>query len=374
MKKTMMMTAALLVAVVLTGCLEVANERAARDAQIGKASIDELSITIDEGLANVRALEPGRLVLWGQAPLLDMEVAVTEDGGGPWEIRLRNAMADAELNVTAADGTAITGFGDGATDLPTVKSWTLDLEGGQTYSLQVTTPDADQSERWRYAVYADVQDRIDGVQDMYDRMREDPDIRFALISGDLTEQGGTEELLRFQREMETLPFPCFATLGNHELGVNQFNFHKFFGRGNFSFEFRGVRFTLIDSASATLANRVYRWLEEDWLPAGADKLHMVMMHIPPQDPAGQRNGAFASRGEANKLLAMLARAGVDLTVYGHVHTYRAFSNAGIEAIISGGGGAIPQRLDGIGRHYLIVEADPEDQRLVTSVVRVFPEN
>jgi hypothetical protein len=37
------------------------------------------------------------------------------------------------------------------------------------------------------------------------------------------------------------------------------------------------------------------------------------MHIPPLDPTGVRNGAFASRSEAAKLLARLAEGGVDLS-------------------------------------------------------------
>ena len=65
------------------------------------------------------------------------------------------------------------------------------------------------------------------------------------------------------------------------------------------------------------------------------------MHIPPVDPIGVRNGSFANRNEAAKLLTRLARGGVDLTLYGHIHSYYAFENAGIPAHISGGGGAIP---------------------------------
>ncbi len=42
-------------------------------------------------------------------------------------------------------------------------------------------------------------------------------------------------------------------------------------------------------------------------------------------------------------------------------------------MISGGGGAIPQRLDGIGRHYLLVEAHPQAQRFLSAPVRVYPE-
>jgi 3',5'-cyclic AMP phosphodiesterase CpdA len=202
-------------------------------------------------------------------------------------------------------------------------------------------------------------------------MAAQPGVRFGLISGDLTENGSVDQLQRFQREMRTLPFPCFATLGNHDLGGGDDLFQRYYGRASFSFPFRGVRFTLIDSASATVAPRVYGWLD-DWMDLAEDRLHLVVMHIPPLDPTGLRNGAFASRAEAMKLVSRMARGGVDLNVYGHVHSFYAFRNAGIDAFISGGGGAIPERFDGIGRHYLLMEADPVEQRFRASVVRVNP--
>jgi hypothetical protein len=94
------------------------------------------------------------------------------------------------------------------------------------------------------------------------------------------------------------------------------------------------------------------------------------MHIPPLDPIGVRNGAFANRNEAAKLLGRLAAAGVDLTLYGHIHSYYHFENAGIAAHVSGGGGAIPERFDDIGRHFLVVDVEPSEQRFDVSVVRV----
>ena len=94
------------------------------------------------------------------------------------------------------------------------------------------------------------------------------------------------------------------------------------------------------------------------------------MHIPPLDPVGVRNGAFASRNEAAKLLGRLAAADVDLTVYGRIHSYYHFENAGIPAHVSGGGGAIPEKFDDIGRHFLVVEADPIAETLAVRVVRV----
>jgi 3',5'-cyclic AMP phosphodiesterase CpdA len=200
-------------------------------------------------------------------------------------------------------------------------------------------------------------------------MAADPAIRFVVMAGDLTELGSAAELDRFERELAQLPIPIYATLGNHDLGTRDDLFQDFFGRGSFRFAYRGVQFTFVDSASATLSPIVSDWLDA-WLIEGRDLFHVVLMHIPPLDPAGVRNGSFASRNEAHALLGSLARGGVDLTLYGHLHTYIAFANAGIPAYISGGGGAIPERFDGIGRHFLTIDVDPAADRFQTALVRI----
>jgi 3',5'-cyclic AMP phosphodiesterase CpdA len=201
-------------------------------------------------------------------------------------------------------------------------------------------------------------------------MNADPRIAFVVSAGDLTTQGKVEQLERFQHELESLRVPFFPTLGNHELGTEGGAvYQRRFGRASFRFVYGGMQFTFLDSASATVDPLVYGWLDA-WLAEGRSRTHAVLMHIPPIDPVGVRNGSFADRNEANKLLAKLAEGGVDITLYGHIHSYYPFSNAGIPAYISGGGGSIPERFDGIGRHYLTVDVDPERGITQTGVVRV----
>jgi 3',5'-cyclic AMP phosphodiesterase CpdA len=179
------------------------------------------------------------------------------------------------------------------------------------------------------------------------------------------------ELRQFRDELAGLDLPYYTTLGNHELGTTPPPYHDHFGRGNFQFAYRGVVFTMLDSGSATLDPLVYDWLD-DWLARGRNSVHVVGMHVPPLDPTGVRNGAFASRAEAASLLARLAEGGVDLTLYGHIHSYYEFDNAGIPAFISGGGGAIPERFDDIGRHYMVITVDADRGVTGTRVVRVDP--
>lgn len=354
-------------ALATTACLRPTEERAERDRTVGQASAAALHVHVEDGLATVRRLDETTLVLWDSAP--GVQARLTNEGG------LRSGFV-VEIQNCLRDSLVVVSHGDRAlpveelpAPLPTRRRVRVDVPASAELTLRVEAPDADGRQPFHFAVLSDVQEAIDRVQDIYAVMNTDPSLRFVLGAGDLTEQGTPEELERFQQELERLHAPYYATLGNHELGHDPPAYHDYFGRGSFQFGFHGVRFTLIDSASASVDPVVFDWLET-WLEAGRGDVHIVAMHIPPLDPTGVRNGAFASRAEAAKLLGRLAEGGVDLTLYGHVHSYYSFENAGIPARISGGGGAIPERFDALGRHYLRVLVDPALGVRDVSVVRV----
>jgi 3',5'-cyclic-AMP phosphodiesterase len=344
-------------------CLRPTEERVELDLQVGQAEHGGLSVKVHDGLAAVRSLADDELVLWGSAPGFTLEL--TASSAQELRLEVRNCLSDAELRLVS--GTAeLTPLAD--TTLPTRKSWRVALPTGST-RLTLAAPDSESTEPFQFALMSDVQEAIDRVGDIYARMNEQPAVRFVLGAGDLTSDGTREELERFQRELEALRLPYFSTLGNHELGVNPPLFHQYFGRGNFHFRFHGVAFTLLDDASASIDPTVYDWLD-GWLEQARRDVHIVAMHIPPVDPIGVRNGSMGSRNEADKLLARLAQGRVDLTLYGHVHSYYSFDNAGIPAFISGGGGAIPERFDRIGRHFMLFTMDAKAGVIARALVKV----
>jgi 3',5'-cyclic-AMP phosphodiesterase len=359
---------ALISSLLLSACLRPTRARAERDLEVGSVDVGGVQVRVADGLATVRNAEPGSLSLWLSAPTLRIEVDVDAAAPPLWRIELQNCLADLELLATGPGGAPL-GVTELAAQLPTQKTFDVELVPGAV-ELRLATPDEAELTPWRFAVMSDVQEAIDDVQDIYAKVNGTPNLRYLLGAGDLTRRGSDGELARFQRELELLDIPYYTTLGNHELGQGSPPpYQDWFGRGSFSYTFRDVRFSMLDSASAMLDPLVYEWLDT-WLLEGKEQVHVVAMHVPPIDPIGVRNGSFASRNEAAKLLKRLADGGVDLTLYGHIHSYYSFENAGIPAYVSGGGGAIPERFDNMGRHFLVVSVEPQVGIQSVEVVRV----
>ena len=349
-----LLAACSLLSSIALGCARPSEQRAERDLEIGQARAPNISVQVDDGLAAVRQLSADNVVLWGSAPTFTFSLEV--ESATTTRLELQNTMVDAAL--TSLDEQGSVTVRELAPPVPTRHVFEIDLPAG-TSAFRVAPEDADVEAPFRFALMSDVQEAIDRVSDIFRRLNVEPDVRFLLGAGDLTQRGTVEQVERYQRELLTLDVPYFTTLGNHELGADPPPFQDYFGRANFQFVFKGVAFTLLDSGSASIDPMVYDWLD-GWLDSARSRVHIVSMHIPPLDPIGVRNGCFANRAEAGKLLARLAEGEVDLTVYGHIHSYYEFENAGIPAYISGGGGAIPERFDRIGRHFMVFDVDPEN--------------
>jgi len=356
---------------VTASCVTVTEDRTAAELDIGHVMSDDFSVVVRDGHAALRKAGIGHVFLRAGTPSLDIHVELKRPGA-TFDLEIDNAMPDARC-------AAVTSFGDALEIATTARERSIDktcsitippdYSDGIIFDVRVVTDDHEDAAPFTFALLSDVQEAIDEVDAIFDHVNKQTGVRFLLFSGDLTRRGTKEQIEAFEGHEKRLQVPLFATLGNHELGADRVYFQDYYGRANYSFGFHDVQFTLLDSGSATLDPRVYEWLDT-WLEAARSKVHVVAMHIPPFDPSGLRNGAFANRAEAAKLLERLAEGQVDLTLYGHVHSYYASANAGIPAYISGGGGAIPERLDGIGRHFMKFVVDPTKGVLESSLVRV----
>ncbi len=338
------------VAACSAACTRPAEDRAQAELAIGSADITDASVQVAGGLAVVRELGDHVLELWAQSPVLEIDLVLGDTAAGDWTITVRNTPVDAVLDTGGNRVTRDPG------QHPTVGIFHVPLAAG-THALRVAPPDADVVEPYKVAAMADIQTAMPEVDDVFERISAEPDLRFVVAMGDITDRAEIEEYELFDRQVQTLNIPFYTTLGNHELWNDFSRFHERFGRASFQFEFKGAVFTFADSGDAGIDPLVEDWLVS-WLAAARDRTSIFLTHFPPIDPLGVRYGGFRSAQDGRRLLSRLAENDVDLTLYGHIHTYLDFDNAGIPAFISGGGGADPMRWDGIDRHFLVVGIDP----------------
>ncbi len=353
---------------VSSACIRPAEERSLLDAEVGRRIEGGLTLTVEDGQAQIVDMKPGIVTLWAQAPVFAMQVTLDPAILTSYRVEVRNCLADTTLRAVPQGGVSrlVTRVDDGSNQ--TECHWDI-ADPNPLERLEFAPPDADATTPWSFAVMGDIQTALKKVDDVFVRINQDPDLRFVVSTGDLVQNAKIDEYELLQDQYRVLNIPYYSTIGNHELEANVQRWHDRFGRFNVHFEYRNTVFTFVDSGNATIDPNLYEQLDQ-WLEQGADKVHIFGTHYPPLDPIGVRQGAFRSRKEAAKLLARLARGNVDLTLYGHIHSLYVFENAGIPAYISGGGGATPERWDGIGRHFLKVSVTPEVGVDSVAVVRV----
>jgi predicted phosphodiesterase len=340
-----------IVALALAGCTRPGESRALAELEVGAAELRGIAVQATGGLAAIRDLSDGRIELWSQTPDLELVVELDATAAGAWTIVARNTPVDAVLSDSGVVHPRAPG------GFPTVATFALALAPG-VHVLRIAPPDADRREPYKVAAMADIQTALPIVDDVFRAISEVPDLRFVVAMGDLTERGELAEYELFERQLQTLAIPFYTTVGNHELWAPPERFYGRLGRASFHFGFKGAAFSFVDSGDAGIDPIVEGWLD-GWLAEARADAHVFLTHVPPLDPFGGRYGSFRSAQDARRLLARLVDGGVDLTLYGHLHTYSRFENAGIPAYISGGGGALPMTWDGIDRHFLVITIDPE---------------
>jgi hypothetical protein len=333
--------------VLVVACTRPSEQRAEAELSIGTASLTDVEVSVRGGLAAIYELVDYRLELWAGAPDITITLVAGSTAGGMWTITVRNVMNNAVLRYNGGV------FQRDPDQHPTVAIFHVALQPG-THELRVGPVDADVIEPFRVVAMADIQQALPVVDEMFEMISAVPQASFVVAMGDITEQSLIEEYDLFDRQLVSLTIPFYTTLGNHELWADFSRYHERYGRGSFQMQYKGVAFTFADSGDGGIDPLVETWLD-GWFATARDQLHVFLTHMPPIDPVGTRYGGFRSAEDGRRLLARLVEADVDLTLYGHIHTYIQYENAGIPAYISGGGGALPMRWDGIDRHFLIVD-------------------
>lgn len=348
-------------------CGNSGAERAALDDEVGIADEPPIFVTAQAGNAQIRSISTTSATLWAQAPEVEIEV---ENAGGDlasFDLIVLNTLSSTAMRAMSGD-VMIADAVEMERQRPTERQIRFPLAAGQRATVSLRS-EPSIGGRYRFAVMGDIQTGLNEVREVFDVINDVSDLEFVLSTGDIVEAAKDEEYELFDEALTGLEIPFYSTIGNHELKRDPENWHRRYGRYSIFFMHRGVAFSFIDSGNASVHPDTSFVLEQA-LEEHRDRLHLVGSHYPPFDPVGGRSASFRSRKEASAFLARLADGRVDGTFYGHIHSFYAYSNAGIPAFISGGGGATPERWDGVGRHFLIATVDSQDESLEVGLVRV----
>jgi 3',5'-cyclic AMP phosphodiesterase CpdA len=177
--------------------------------------------------------------------------------------------------------------------------------------------------RFRFAVLADVHDSYDELTDAVRRINADTACRFAIVVGDLTQNGLAVEYEWLGGILLKLSVPFFVIIGNHDALANgERVYRNLFGSWDFSFKYRGVQFTCFnDNVWEFPGIPDLAWLEDELAQAGDSLRVFTVSHIPPY------GDQFGTSGE-RELSRLQARMGVDLSIHGHQHNHHLKNHYG----------------------------------------------
>lgn len=359
-----------MLSMVLAACSSVTDPepRAQLDLLLGTARSGALTFRATNGLLHAVGQRDGLPVFRASCPEFSVAIETTADG--PRETRLFVRNVPAGLKLVSSAGVL------GPSTAPVMGARLDDLHLGLAWTVTFP-PSVDQVELrtepvdardFTFLAFGDIQRGIDRFDDVIATLNAQPDAEFIVVMGDLTNVSTDAEFDAIDEAFTRITLPMLLTPGNHD-AYRSTVFQQRYGRANYTCELRGTRFTSIDSSNAGLSETAWR-LYDDALAAGKAQPHVVFSHIPATESFGVRSGQWNSRVEARRFAGSTAAANVDLLLFGHLHTLDVYELAGVPTVISGGAGAIEERLDGIDRHVLSVRVEGGIPNV--SVVRVDP--
>ena len=165
-----------------------------------------------------------------------------------------------------------------------------------------------------------------------EEINNNPDVDFAVISGDLTEFGDTKEFLMLDTLLKALHKPCLMTTGNHDVNWSENGctaFEKIFGSPHFVYDVGEYR--LIGCGAGPplrmgppqIPREELVWLDSAIKSTPSGKSIIFINHFP----------LDSTLSNGRELYRLLDKADVKVILSGHLHINRTYSGGGIPGVI-----------------------------------------
>lgn len=175
--------------------------------------------------------------------------------------------------------------------------------------------------------------------------------KFLIAMGDMSDVGTTEELKATKEQYDLSGIPYYPTPGDHDMWDSRDkvndpnkNFREVFGTTYQSFSYANTRFILINNADNYLGvdEMQMKWIEDDLKKQETDPsdLLFVVADIPLFHPSSDHVMGKVSdklRGQAEHMMSIFGRHGVDQVFSADVHMFSKYSEPtnNLEMVTSG---------------------------------------
>jgi 3',5'-cyclic-AMP phosphodiesterase len=201
-----------------------------------------------------------------------------------------------------------------------LQPWELDVpreytQLNETAIAEIQQALAGSDTSFSFAVVGDPQSYYAETDEVLDHVEAAGDLRFAVLVGDLSDQGLQEEFTWYANVLEEFGPPSISLIGNHDhLGNARSIYEAMFGPRNQVFHAGGTRFVLFDNVAWESRIPIdFAWLEAQ-LAAPFSGPTIVFMHIHPTD--------VQLAGAASDSLDRAISAHQPTAVFmGHLHSY-----------------------------------------------------
>tara|TARA_Y100001934_G_C12317155_1_gene758097 strand:- start:1001 stop:1837 length:837 start_codon:yes stop_codon:yes gene_type:complete len=147
------------------------------------------------------------------------------------------------------------------------------------------------------------------------RLTENNDFAFAMLLGDLTENGIAREFDWVCTSLKKLNIPVFPVIGNHDaIGFGKELWQKYIGSYDYTIDFLDTRMLAYNDNAFEFEIHEPNF---DWIADNVDveKRNIVASHIPPSVDVH-------TQLEVEKFISNLESIGVQNTIHGHHHKFK----------------------------------------------------
>ena len=191
---------------------------------------------------------------------------------------------------------------------------------------------------------------------------------FVIDDGDLVLLGTQMEYDKFLWMVRRSKVPVITLPGNHDAtGFGRYVYeHQFTppnpetGYSDYSFDYRGTRFVLLDNAKRDLSKKQLDWLRK-MLETNERKI--VVMHVPPFLESHWDTKYSSNTPNLQEFLEIVQKNSVDMVLLSHLHIYDDSVRLGnTQFIVSGGAGSRLHTSLHVGKkmfHFVLITVAPQ---------------